>query len=208
VPNADRLWHIGEAFRRGMTVDDVAAQTRIDPWFLRHIEDLIATEAALADASWTASTSTRCGASSRMASPISGWRRCSACQRRTCGRAASGSGVRPVYKTVDTCGRRVRGLHAVPLLHLRAGRLRGAPDGAPEDRHPGRRPEPHRAGHRVRLLLRAQRARAREDGFETIMVNCNPETVSTDYDTSDKLFFEPLTLEDVLAIVQRERPEG
>ncbi|MCK7515305.1 MAG: hypothetical protein MZV70_72485 [Desulfobacterales bacterium] len=78
-----------------------------------------------------------------------------------------------------------------------------------EDHGAGRRPEPHRPGHRVRLLLRARRLRpARRRLSRSIMVNCNPETVSTDYDTSDKLYFEPLTVEDVLSIYEKEKPEG
>jgi hypothetical protein len=86
--------------------------------------------------------------------------------------------------------------------------MRGRADHARQDHRARRRPEPHRAGHRVRLLLRACRLALREDGYETIMVNCNPETVSTDYDTSDRLYFEPLTLEDVLEIVDKEKPKG
>ncbi|MCK7511398.1 MAG: hypothetical protein MZV70_50015 [Desulfobacterales bacterium] len=75
--------------------------------------------------------------------------------------------------------------------------------------HPGRRAQPHRPGHRVRLLLRARHpARCEELGIEAIMVNCNPETVSTDYDTSDKLYFEPLTYEDVLNVIELEKPDG
>jgi carbamoyl-phosphate synthase large subunit len=79
---------------------------------------------------------------------------------------------------------------------------------AAKNHGPGRRPQPHRPGDRIRLLLRARRLAIREAGFESIMVNCNPETVSTDYDTSDKLYFEPLTVEDVLSIYEKEKPEG
>ena len=79
---------------------------------------------------------------------------------------------------------------------------------AEKGHHPRRRSEPDRAGDRVRLLLRARGLRLREEGYETIMINCNPETVSTDYDTTDKLYFEPLTVEDVLNICEHEKPEG
>jgi carbamoyl-phosphate synthase large subunit len=102
---------------------------------------------------------------------------------------------------------RVRHQHRLHVLHLRR-RVRSRAHRQEEDHGAGRWPEPHRPGHRVRLLLRARRLAMREDGYETIMVNCNPETVSTDYDTSDRLYFEPLTLEDVLEIVDKEKPEG
>ena len=97
--------------------------------------------------------------------------------------------------------------HRLHVLDIR-GRVRGRADGRTEDRRARRRPEPDRTGHRVRLLLRAGRARDARGGYESIMVNCNPETVSTDYDTSDRLYFEPLTLEDVLEIIRVEQPEG
>ena len=98
----------------------------------------------------------------------------------------------------------VRVVHAVHVRHVRRG-VRGGSDAEEEGDHPRQRPEPHRAGHRVRLLLLPRGLRFREEGFETVMVNCNPETVSTDYDTADRLYFEPLTFEDVMAIIDRER---
>ena len=116
-------------------------------------------------------------------------------------------GVRPVYKTVDTCAAEFAAPHAVPLLDLRRGD-RGRAARAPGGAHPRLRPEPHRPGRRVRLLLRARRFALRDAGYETVMVNCNPETVSTDYDTSDRLYFEPLTLEDVLEVVHAESQAG
>ena len=87
-------------------------------------------------------------------------------------------------------------------------RLRGPPRRARLDRHPRRRPQPDRPGDRVRLLLRPRRDDGPRAGRDAVMVNCNPETVSTDYDTSDRLYFEPLTAEDVLAVCEQERPEG
>src|SRR5260363_240848 len=99
------------------------------------------------------------------------------------------------------------GAHGVSVFDLR-GRMRSAAEQPQENRRARRRPEPHRARHRIRLLLRACGGGAGEDGYEMIMVNCNPETVSTDYDRSDRLYFEPLTLEDVLEIVDKERPQG
>ena len=112
---------------------------------------------------------------------------------------------------------RVRGAHALSLQLLRdrrsatrdSGRMRGLAERPAQGDDPGRRAEPDRPGHRVRLLLRATPpSGSPRPGFETIMVNCNPETVSTDYDTSDRLYFEPLTAEDVLEIVRVEASAG
>ena len=119
---------------------------------------------------------------------------------------ASEHGVRPVYARVDTCAAEF--VAHTPYLYstYEIGERERAPTRQAARCHPRRRPEPHRAGDRVRLLLRARGAwRCASSGFETMMVNCNPETVSTDYDTSDRLYFEPLTLEDVLAICDEER---
>ena len=121
-----------------------------------------------------------------------------------CGtRSASG----PVFKTVDTCAGEFAARTPVPLLVVRRGDRGRAADQA-GGAHPRQRAEPDRAGHRVRLLLRARAMALRDAGFETVMVNCNPETVSTDYDTSDRLYFEPLTLEDVLEVVHAEQQAG
>jgi carbamoyl-phosphate synthase large subunit len=100
--------------------------------------------------------------------------------------------------------RRVRRRDAVPLLSYDE-ESEVAAVGPAQGGHPRQRAEPHRAGHRVRLLLRARALALRDRGYETVMVNCNPETVSTDYDTSDRLYFEPLTLEDVLEVVESAR---
>ena len=118
--------------------------------------------------------------------------------------------VRPVYKRIDTCAAEF----ASPTAYMYstyeppfAGAF--ADEARPSDKKkvidPGRRAQPHRPGHRVRLLLLPCRLRAEGAGYETIMVNCNPETVSTDYDTSDRLYFEPLTAEDVLEISHANR---
>ena len=109
--------------------------------------------------------------------------------------------------------RRVRLAHRLHVLDLRGAlrrraRGRGAPLRPQEGRDPRRRPQPHRPGHRVRLLLLPRRLRPADAGYETIMVNCNPETVSTDYDTSDRLYFEPLTEEDVIEILETEKQNG
>ena len=130
---------------------------------------------------------------------------------RSRGTTSSRRGAPPecevTYKTVDTCAAEFA---ARTPYHY--GTYEDEDEVAPLDqargRDPRQRPEPHRPGRRVRLLLRARRVRASDAGYETVMVNCNPETVSTDYDTSDRLFFEPLTREDVLAICRRLQERG
>jgi carbamoyl-phosphate synthase large subunit len=117
-------------------------------------------------------------------------------------------GLVPSYRLVDTCAAEFEAYTPYYYSTYDRGDDEVKPQRGAEGDDPRRRPEPDRAGHRVRLLLRACGVRAEGDGFETIMVNSNPETVSTDYDTSDKLFFEPLTLEDVLHIYERERCWG
>ena len=112
-----------------------------------------------------------------------------------------------MYKRVDTCAAEFATLTAY-LYSTYEEECEAQPTNRAQDHDPRRRTEPYRPGNRVRLLLCARGACLREDGFETIMVNCNPETVSTDYDTSDRLYFEPLTLEDVLEILAKEKPEG
>jgi carbamoyl-phosphate synthase large subunit len=116
-------------------------------------------------------------------------------------------GVRAVFNPRRHLRGGIRKLHAVSLFELRK-RLRSRPLRPQESHDPGQRPEPHRPGHRVRLLLLPRLVRAAGVGVESIMVNCNPETVSTDYDTSDRLYFEPLTLEHVLNIFDTEKPDG
>jgi carbamoyl-phosphate synthase large subunit len=118
------------------------------------------------------------------------------------------AGIRPVFKTVDTCAAEFEAF--TPYHYSTYEDEDEVTRLGPRQGHRARlRAEPHRAGRRVRLLLRARRAsRCKDAGYETIMVNCNPETVSTDYDTADRLYFEPLTLEDVLEVCHREQPVG
>ncbi len=208
VPNADRLWHVGEAFRRGLTVDDVFELTRIDPWFLRHVEEIVADERALAGQSVEALSAERlralkqAGFADVRLAELLGTTEDAVRARRT-------GGIEPVYKTVDTCGAEFEA--HTPYLY-------STYEEGDDEVRPSRRGRkvvilgggPNRIGQGIEFDYCCVHAALalREDGFETIMVNCNPETVSTDYDTSDKLFFEPLTLEDTLALIRRERPDG
>src|SRR5437660_3502555 len=207
VPNADRLWYLGEAFRRGMTVAEVAALTAIDPWFLRHIDEIIAEERTLAATKALASERLRAlkqqgFADARLAELVGTTEDAVRAQREA-------AGIEPVYKTVDTCGAEFEA--HTPYLYSTYE------EGDDEAKVEHRKQKivilgggPNRIGQGIEFDYCCVHAALalREDGFETIMVNCNPETVSTDYDTSDKLYFEPLTLEDVLEIVDKEKPYG
>ena len=208
VPNADRLWHLGEAFRRGLSVDEVFGLTAIDPWFLRHVEEIVADERALAGQSVEALSAERlralkqAGFADVRLAELLGATEDAVRARRT-------GGIEPVYKTVDTCGAEFEA--HTPYLY-------STYEEGDDEVRPSRRGRkvvilgggPNRIGQGIEFDYCCVHAALalREDGFETIMVNCNPETVSTDYDTSDKLFFEPLTLEDTLALIRRERPDG
>ena len=195
--------------RAGTTDEaDLTTLTGIDPWFLAQLGDRRRRGARRP-------ARRRAGARDRRARSRDGQaarllrRRTRALSRRrpseTSARAAQEPASCPSSPRRHV-RRRVRGAHALPLLDLRGGGRVAAPTREEEGHRSSAGPEPHRSGDRVRLLLRPRRRRrSASSGFETVMVNCNPETVSTDYDTSDRLYFEPLTLEDVLAIVRRAR---
>src|SRR5262249_4651074 len=192
-PNADRLWFLGEAFRRGWSIDQVTAVTRIDPWFLRHLEELIAEEGSLEGRTLADLPAERLRALKQMGfadvrlATLLGTDEAVVRERRT------RDGIVPVWKTVDTCGAEFEA--CTPYLY---STYEPGDDEAKPTR--GRRKivilggGPNRIGQGIEFDYCCVHAALalREDGVETIMVNCNPETVSTDYDTSGKLFFEPL----------------
>jgi carbamoyl-phosphate synthase large subunit len=205
VPTPTRLFWLGEAFRASMGVDDVHALTGIDPWFLRELRQVVGHERELSrglprDAeSWRKAK--RMGFSDKRIAALA------AVSEKTTREARWAAGVRPVFKRVDTCAAEFEAYtpylystyeeedEAKPTQNRKVMILGGGPN---------------RIGQGIEFdycCVHASFA-LRAAGFETLMVNCNPETVSTDYDTSDRLYFEPLTLEDVLEIVQVERPEG
>ncbi len=205
VPRGRRIFWVGEAFRAGLSVDEVHRISAIDPWFLREIQAIVAEEVALARglpreaAAWRRVKSM--GFSDRRLAALAN------ATEREVREARWAAGVRPVFKRVDTCAAEFEAY--TPYLY---STYEEEDEAAPTDRRKimilggG----PNRIGQGIEFdycCVHASFA-LREAGFETIMVNCNPETVSTDYDTSDRLYFEPLTLEDVLEIVQVERPEG
>jgi carbamoyl-phosphate synthase large subunit len=208
VPNADRLWYVGEAFRRGLSVDDVFQLTKIDPWFLRHVEELLDEERTLAGTTLGDLSAERLRRLKR-----DGWSdvRLAALLATSEGAVRErreALGVAPVYKTVDTCGAEFEAYTPYLYSTFEPGDDEARPSGKKKIAILGG--GPNRIGQGIEFDYCCVHAAfaLREAGYETLMVNCNPETVSTDYDTSDKLFFEPLTLEDTLALLRREKPDG
>jgi carbamoyl-phosphate synthase large subunit len=200
VPRGDRLWLVGEALRRGHPLEQVHEWTRIDPWFLHHVREILAGEARyLADRDLRRAK--RDGFSDRYLARLEGVAEDEIRRRRW------EQGLRPVYKRVDTCGAEFEA-HTPYLYSTYEQECEAAPTQRRKIVILGG--GPNRIGQGIEFdycCVHGVMGLA-ADGFETIMVNCNPETVSTDYDTSDRLYFEPLTLEDVLEIVAREQPEG
>ncbi|HEY6095486.1 MAG TPA: carbamoyl-phosphate synthase large subunit [Gallionellaceae bacterium] len=207
APGPERIWAVGDAFRLGMSVGEVFAVSKIDPWFLVQINDLIQREAALIGRSLDSITVEelrslkRAGFSDRRLGALLG---CDAPAVRALRHALK---LRPVYKRVDTCAAEF----ATNTAYMYSTYEEEC-ESQPTDRKKimvlggG----PNRIGQGIEFDYCCVHAALamREDGYETIMVNCNPETVSTDYDSSDRLYFEPLTLEDVLEIVAVEKPAG
>jgi carbamoyl-phosphate synthase large subunit len=217
-PGPERIWYVGDAFAAGWTIDEVHQLTRIDKWFLAQIEEIIRLELAMdrlvadkgdqALASLDADTLRvlkKKGFSDRRLAKLL------ATTERVVRERRWALGVRPVYKRVDTCAAEF-GTNTAYMYSSYEGHGDGECEAEPTSRRKimvlggG----PNRIGQGIEFDYCCVHAALalREDGFETIMVNCNPETVSTDYDTSDRLYFEPLTLEDVLEIVDKEKPEG
>jgi carbamoyl-phosphate synthase large subunit len=207
VPGANRLLFTADAFRAGWEFDRIQRLTHIDPWFLAQLEDLVREEQQVADRGMSGLSGERLrglkrkGFSDRRLAHLVGVVEKAVRQRR------HEQGIRPVYKRVDTCAAEF----ATSTAYLYSTYEEEC-EAAPTDRRKimilggG----PNRIGQGIEFDYCCVHAALalREDGFETIMVNCNPETVSTDYDTSDRLYFEPLTLEDVLEIMEKEKPEG
>ncbi len=203
----ERILYVGDAFRIGMSLDEVFEETAIDPWFLAQIEHLIGIEKTLSARTLDSLSAEelrylkRKGFSDRRIARLSGTDQHAVRDKR------HALGVRPVYKRVDTCAAEFatqtaymystydEECEAEPSARKKIMVLGGGPN---------------RIGQGIEFDYCCVHAALamREDGYETIMVNCNPETVSTDYDTSDRLYFEPVTLEDVLEIVHKEQPAG
>jgi len=206
-PGPERIWYVGDAFAQGMTVNEVYALTKIDKWFLVQIEDIVKIELELETHQLSELSKLEVlqlkqkGFSDRRLAKL----------LKTDENVVRGfrhaHGIRPVYKRVDTCAAEF----ATNTAYMYSSYEQEC------ESEPTNRKKimvlgggPNRIGQGIEFDYCCVHAALamREDGFETIMVNCNPETVSTDYDTSDRLYFEPLTLEDVLEIVEKEKPLG
>jgi carbamoyl-phosphate synthase large subunit len=206
-PGAQRIWYVGQAFRTGFSFDEIFQLTKIDPWFLVQVQELVAIEAAIAGRNLDTFAEDelralkRKGFSDRRIANLLGISETTVRERR------HALGVRPVFKRVDTCAAEF----ATSTAYMYSTYEEEC-EARPTDRKKimvlggG----PNRIGQGIEFDYCCVHAALamREDGYETIMVNCNPETVSTDYDTSDRLYFEPLTLEDILEIVHVEKPVG
>ena len=208
-PRSDRLWTLGAAFRAGFTVSRLYELTGIDPWFLKHIQTIVEKEneirrhfvegGAMDHEFWWEVKNM--GFSDRRLADLSSRSEGDIRAQRL------GAGVLAGFRTVDTCGAEFEAF--TPYYY-------STYEGAQESRRSDRKKimilggGPNRIGQGIEFDYCCVHAAfaLKEDGFETLMVNCNPETVSTDYDTSDKLYFEPLTLEDVLNITAQEQPDG
>ncbi|MCK5818692.1 MAG: carbamoyl-phosphate synthase large subunit [Psychromonas sp.] len=204
---AERIWYIGDAFRFGMTVEEIYAITMIDPWFLVQIEDIILDEKKLADCGLASLDKIalrrlkRKGFSDSRIGSVVG---ISEIAVRTLREKFA---LHPVYKRVDTCSAEFSSITAY-MYSTYEDECEAAPTDNEKIMIIGS--GPNRIGQGIEFdycCVHAAMA-MREDGYETIMVNCNPETVSTDYDTSDRLYFEPITLEHVLEIARIEQPKG
>jgi len=207
VAGADRIWYVAEAFRGAMRFDEIQSLTQIDPWFLAQIEELVAIEQRLRVDGYAALTRTylrdlkRKGfADARIATIV-------AVEEREVRALRIKHNVRPVYKRVDSCAAEFDAATAY-LYSTYEDECEAKPTSRKKIMVLGG--GPNRIGQGIEFdYCCVHAAMAMHDaGFESIMVNCNPETVSTDYDTADRLYFEPLTLEDVLEIVAVERPVG
>ena len=208
IPHWDRIWHIFAAMRRGVTLERIHELTKIDPWFLYNMGEIVDLEHELKDAGPLDKSSDGLlkkakvmGFSDKYLATLWNHSEAYIAKRR------QQAGLFPVYKRVDTCGAEFEAY--TPYLYSTYE--------TECESNPSNKKKiiilgggPNRIGQGIEFdycCVHASFA-LKEDGFETIMVNCNPETVSTDYDTSDRLYFEPLTFEDVMNIVRVEKPTG
>jgi carbamoyl-phosphate synthase large subunit len=211
VPNDERFFYIRYAFQRGFTVDQVYQLTKMDSWFLANLKQLVEFEKEVAEAGRTGGVAGISGALLRKAKEWGYSDRQLAwllqCNEWTVRRRRKELGIRPAYKLVDTCAGEVDAKR--PYFY-------STYDQVDECRATDRKKViilgggPNRIGQGIEFDYCCVHAAiaVRDEGLEAIMVNCNPETVSTDYDTSDRLYFEPMTAEDVLNVVEAERPFG
>ena len=207
APGGSRLLYVADAFRAGWTLARIAELSRIDPWFLAQVEELVQQEAQVREEGLGALTGERLRVLKRQGFSDSRLAKLVDMPEKAIRDKRHELGVVPVYKRVDTCAAEFATSTAY-LYSTYEEECEAAPTQRRKIMILGG--GPNRIGQGIEFDYCCVHAalQLREDGFETIMVNCNPETVSTDYDTSDRLYFEPLTLEDVLEILAKEKPEG
>ena len=209
-PGPDRIWYVGDAFRMGMDIHRVFEESKIDPWFLEQIKELIDIEGAVKERSLKNITAPELRflkqkgfSDRRLASLLK-------TDAKAVRQARHQHKVFPIYKRVDTCAAEfaTNTAYMYSTYEAEHGECESQPTQREKIMVLGG--GPNRIGQGIEFDYCCVHAALamRDDGYETIMVNCNPETVSTDYDTSDRLYFEPLTLEDVLEIVAKEKPKG
>ncbi|MGB5102199.1 MAG: carbamoyl-phosphate synthase large subunit [Steroidobacteraceae bacterium] len=207
IPGPDRLRYVADAFRAGLALEEVHRACYIDPWFLAQVEDLVREEGRVAEEGLAGLDAPRLRLLKRKGFADSRLAKLLQAAEHEVRERRHGFGIRPVFKRVDTCAAEF----ATSTAYLYSTYEEEC-EAAPTDRRKvvilggG----PNRIGQGIEFDYCCVHAALalREDGFETIMVNCNPETVSTDYDTSDRLYFEPLTFEDVMEVLHVERPFG
>ncbi len=207
APGPERIWYVGDAFAMGMSVDEVFALTRIDPWFLVQIEEIVKIELELETTTLDALSRDELLALKKKGFSDRRLARQLKTTDKVIREKRHALNVRPVYKRVDTCAAEFA-TNTAYMYSTYEDECESAPTNNKKIMVLGG--GPNRIGQGIEFDYCCVHAALamREDGYETIMVNCNPETVSTDYDTSDRLYFEPLTLEDVLEIVDKEKPHG
>lgn len=207
LPGARRIWYVADAFRSGYSLEQIFEQTAIDPWFLVQIQELVQIENSLSGRPLESMDAAEVRALKRKGFSDHRLAQLLASDELEFGARRRELGVKPIYKRVDTCAAEFASSTAY---------LYSSYDEECEARPSGRDKivvlggGPNRIGQGIEFDYCCVHAALamREDGFETIMINCNPETVSTDYDTSDRLYFEPPTYEDVLEIIHLEKPKG
>jgi carbamoyl-phosphate synthase large subunit len=212
-PTNERLLFIAQAFRHGLTVDQVFEACKVDPWFLRQIQDIVAEEAAIKEAGMAGLDAERFNRIKSMGFSDARIAELTGETEEAVAAARRGKGIVPVFKRIDTCAAEFASRTPYMYSTYEGNGLEPAEcESAPTDRKKviilggG----PNRIGQGIEFDYCCVHAvyALQEAGYETIMVNCNPETVSTDYDTADRLYFEPLTAEDVIELVRKEQQNG
>jgi carbamoyl-phosphate synthase large subunit len=228
IPGVDRFWYVAQAIRTGMTVEEIREYTKIDPWFLNNMREIIEMEEHIrsgvrklyggkaTDSQAIVREAKECGFSDRRLAQLTGLGESDVREFRR------KNGIRPAYKMVDTCAAEFeaftpylystyeRPFYSLVTRHVLPPQVDSEANPTDKQKIVILGSGPNRIGQGIEFDYCCVHAvfALRELGFETIMVNCNPETVSTDYDTSDRLYFEPLTIEDVMNILDTEKPVG